>query len=98
MVQLKQKTISVGQQRQTIELVRLNNPGGGRAQFIYEVRDADTKELIEDPVTTKKEGLRLFRESVDQIERGMQAFKEDKQEEQNIFGDDLLSDDLGGLF
>jgi len=75
MTRLKQKTVTVGDQRQRIELVQLQNqhPELFNGEYMYVVRDMDYGDRLEDPVATRQEAERLFRRTVDHIERGMES-------------------------
>lgn len=61
MTRIKQKTVG----GQTIELVEL--------QEGFVIRDADTKQRIEDPFRTKSRAIQEFRETVRLVEKGQQA-------------------------
>jgi hypothetical protein len=75
MPRLKQKTITVGDQRQRIELFKLQNqfPELFNGEYMYVVRDMDSGDRLEDPVGTRQEAERLFRRTADDIQRGMQS-------------------------
>jgi len=75
MPQLKQKTISVGNQSQTIVLKKKKNTMGRGGKSMYTIEDKDTGALIEDPFTNKRKAKRAFERSVDDIQRGMESAK-----------------------
>ena len=74
MTRLKQKTITVGNQRQRIELVKLQNkyPKYFSGEYMYEVRDMDTGTKLED-ADTRQKAERMFRLTADHIKRGMES-------------------------
>lgn len=75
MAQLKQRTVESGRQKQTIELVRLENrfPDMSNNDKMYVIRDADTKDNLEDPMFNKREAERAFSTIVEQTKRGMSS-------------------------
>lgn len=78
MSQLKQKTISVGGQKQRIALKKKKNRMDRGGKYQYEIVDLDTGKLIEDPFTNKNRAMSAFNQTVSDIERGMTAAKEDR--------------------
>jgi len=74
MTRLKQKTITVGDQRQRIELVKLQNqhPDLFDGEYMYEIRDMDTGTMLES-AGGRQEAERKFRLTIDHIKRGMES-------------------------
>lgn len=78
MALLKQKTVRVGNQQQTVGLKKLQNDMGRGGEHKYEIVDLDTQSLLEDPLTDKREAKRKFKATVEDIERGMEAYQDDR--------------------
>lgn len=70
---IKQKTISVGNQKQRIGLKKT----GGNGNTQYTIVDLDTGGRIEDPFTSKARATTEFNQSARDIERGMEAEVDD---------------------
>lgn len=73
MAQLKQKTINVGNQSQTIALKRLENTMTRGGKWMYVIVDKDTGTRLEDPYTNKKRAKSAFKSTVSDIKRGMKS-------------------------
>jgi len=74
----KQKTVSIGNQKQRIGLKRLKNDLGRGGKYKYTIVDLDTNEKLEDPFTEKSRAESAFRQAAMDIERGMQAAQDDR--------------------
>lgn len=70
---LKQQTVSIGQQSQTVELVSLKNTMSRGGKRMYVIRDKDTGKRIVDPITNKGDAEREFRQTIEDIQRGMES-------------------------
>lgn len=73
MALIKQKTIEVGGEKTTVQLIRQKNqhPDLSNNQYQYLVKE-EGGARFEDPVFTKKEGMSLFEEVVSDVRRGME--------------------------
>lgn len=69
---IKQKTVSAGEESQTIKLMRRSNKRGN-SQYRYAIEDADTGERFGDEYTRKGEAKSAFDQVVADIRRGMQS-------------------------
>lgn len=102
MAVIKQKTVSVGNQSQTVALKKLKNTMDSGGQHMYKVVDLNSGAVLDDAVTTKSQGLANFRQTVEDIRRGMKASKNDKRGGHSTLQDGIdmntgLEDDLVGL-
>lgn len=73
MPQLRQKTVSVGNESQTVVLKKLKNTMASGGEWMYVIEDADTGGRIEDPFTNKQRAEQEFRQTVSDIRRGMES-------------------------
>jgi hypothetical protein len=92
---LRQRTISVGNESETVYLRKRPNTLDRGGQYMYVIKDASGGR-IEDPYTNKQAALREFRATVDQIRTGMQAEQQDRERTDGIdrlFG---MDDDQDG--
>lgn len=75
---IKQKTVSVGNQKQTVALKKKRNTyDDNRGKNMYVIEDKDTGELIEDPYFDKQRAKQAFDRTISDIERGMQSARDD---------------------
>lgn len=100
MAVIKQKTISVGNQKQTIQLKQLKNDFDRGGEYMYPIVDADTGDYIEDPMFRKREAKQEFNRAVGDIERGMKSGQSDSGGGLGLGGliGDPSNDDRGGFF
>jgi hypothetical protein len=73
MPQLQQKTVTVGNESQTIVLKKLKNTMRRGGEWMYVIEDGDTGARIEDPFTSKQRAKQEFRQTVSDIRRGMES-------------------------
>lgn len=99
MALLKQKTISVGDQKQRIGLKKKKNRMGRGGKHQYELVDLDTDGLLEDPFTNKQRAMREFNQAAKDIERGMKSAKKDNR---GVLGEEVdvpsINDATADLF
>lgn len=91
-MQLKQKTVRVGNKSEKIYLKRLKNPMNRGGKWMYVVEDKDGSRFG-DPFTSKREAKSEFHTIAEQIERGMEDEMGSSQGLDLGLSDDIIPDD-----